>query len=417
MKKSYLAVAIVAVVLIAAGAGAYVLLTPQAPSEPLKIGILASLTGPAALDGADLVNGHTLAAEEINNAGGVLGRKIVFVTEDAAASTDLAVSGVKKMIFDDKVFAILGVQFSGMSLAVTPIVSDNKVITILNVGSNPAVMTQVTKQYDKFKYVFGIDQVEDHIAAAMYDFMKNVVKPKSYFLVAEDLSWTHAYASALEPLMKQGGIAVAGQAFPAYQAKDYSSEVEKIKLAKPDIIIISVAPPVGYTLLKQLKADPVTSKIPIHIEWYPGSYFDEVKQLETSTPGFFNYITVQSSWHPGAALTSKTDSFVQKYQQKYSKWPGDPAASAYDATYALTEAIKKAGALDADKVVSALEKIDVQGARGRIVFTDPNYVHNARDEAGYMPHMVVQWLDGKPIYTWVQGAPNLSKGNYAKPPT
>jgi branched-chain amino acid transport system substrate-binding protein len=112
-------------------------------------------------------------------------------------------------------------------------------------------------------------------------------------------------------------------------------------------------------------------------------------------------------------LSDKTIPFFDKFTSKYGEWPEQEAAN-YDGVYILKEAIERAGTLQTDAVITEIEKLDIKGVLGRLVFNpkaewaeDPAKAHQTRWGAGYVPFVGLQWQDRKFVAIWPDGRPVL----------
>lgn len=408
--KGKLAIVLVAVIIVAVIGGFYYLTLPQAPSEPLKLGIMIPLSGASARDGQLMKNAFTLAADEINAQGGIRGRKIELIIEDIGATSDLAVSAAKKLVSQDKVYALLGNFLSGQALATVPQSVENKIITIYTVASSPQLMERVATDPAQ-KYLFRIATNDTYLGTKIGLFLKDVAKVKSFYWVSDDLLYARDVYNTLAKDVESAGIKAVGADFPKLGTTDYSSETRKIRTASPDIVVFMILGNGGISFYKQLKSDPVTAKLAVYSGHNPFASEANVKAVEQSLPGSTKYLVVGTIGSTYVETTSKTKPFVDKYTAKFGVSPeGNYDDKSYDAVYVLSESIKKAGTFETDKVVEAMEKIDYSGVSGRIVFSK---AHQALLGGKYIPQPMVQWIDGKPNIVWPL---ETAKVGYVKPP-
>ena len=174
----------------------------------IKLGVGGPITGPNAAFGAQLKNGAEQAVEDINAAGGVLGRKIELIAEDNQSKSGESATVAKKLLSRDKVIALLGEVTSGRTLEVAPLAQAAKIPLIASGATNPAV----TQRGD---YVFRVCFIDDFQGTVMAKFALNDLKAKK---VATLTSVSSAYSVGLAKFFKEtfvagGGTVVAEQKF------------------------------------------------------------------------------------------------------------------------------------------------------------------------------------------------------------
>ncbi len=143
-----------------------------AQTGPIKIGVL----GPFKLTpGRDIQEASKLAVEEINAAGGVLGRKLELVFAETEQSPEKGKTAVERLLFVDKVDAIIGEHRSEVALAVQPIIAENKKIFLSTGTASPLLSDNVLKDYDKYKYYFrtflNSNQMAEHMIKQLGEMM------------------------------------------------------------------------------------------------------------------------------------------------------------------------------------------------------------------------------------------------------
>jgi branched-chain amino acid transport system substrate-binding protein len=119
-------------------------------------------------------------------------------------------------------------------------------------------------------------------------------------------------------------------------------------------------------------------------------------------------VIFQSIAAPDVALTPKTIPFAEAFKKKFGNYPSYAGYTAYDEVYYISDAIKRAGSTDADKVVDALEKTDWEGTIGRTQFygKDDEFTHGMKYGKGLITGLFMQWQDGKQVAVW---PPEVSK--------
>jgi branched-chain amino acid transport system substrate-binding protein len=321
--------------------------------DTIKVGEFASLTGSEATFGQSSHNGTQLAIDEINAAGGVLGKKIVLRTEDNQSQAGQSATAVRKLISSDGVIAILGEVASSRSLEAAPICQQSKIPMISPSSTNP----KVTETGD---YIFRVCFIDPFQGTVMANFGRKTLKLNSAAILSDVKS---DYSVGLAKFFKQGFTTGGGQivAEQKYSGgdKDFNAQLTAIKAANPDGIFV----PGYYTEvgLIALQAKQLGINVPI----FGGDGWESSSLVSIGGPAlegdyFSTHFSTQDT-------SPAVQTFVKKYQDKFKDTPDAMAALGYDSAMILTDAIKKAGSTDAAKIRDALagEK-DFPGASGSI---------------------------------------------------
>src|SRR3954462_7245000 len=203
-----------------------------AGENAIVVGEFASLTGSEATFGNSSHEGTQLAIDEINTAGGLLGRKVDLRTEDTRSAQQESAIVVKKLISRDKAVAILGEVASSRSLEAAPICQANKIPMISPSSTNP----RVTEVGD---YIFRVCFLDSFQGSILARFAKNTLKSKNCAVIT-DVSQAYAVGLAkyfIEPFTKDGGKIAAEQKFSGGD-KDFKAQITAIKATNPDAIFV-----------------------------------------------------------------------------------------------------------------------------------------------------------------------------------
>ncbi len=321
--------------------------------DEIKVGEFASLTGGSASFGQSSHKGTQLAFDELNAAGGVLGRKFKLITEDDQSLAGQPATIVRKLISQDNVIAILGEVASSKSLEAAPICQQNKIPMISPASTNP----KVTEVGDFIFRVCFIDPFQGTVMAkfALSKGWKNVA-------VLTDVKQDYSVGLAQffkEGIVKAGGAIVKESSYSTGD-KDFKAQLTSIKAGKPDAIFVP-----GYyaeVALIGKQAKLLGIKVPLlgGDGWVGDSL---LKVAGNSLDG--SYFSCHFS------ADDKSDAvqgFVKKFKAKFEgETPDDMAALGYDSAMILAKSIEKAGGTDADKLRAALaETKDHAGITGKI---------------------------------------------------
>ncbi|MCL2337888.1 MAG: ABC transporter substrate-binding protein [Firmicutes bacterium] len=353
-------------------------------AAPIVIGVPTALNS---IEGADSLRAVQLAADEINAAGGVkVGNekrplKIVTIDTreaDAGVPVNDALTALEKMITEDKPDAILvGAFRSEVLLASMDIIAKYKIPYITSMAMVPSFQTKVAAD-PKYKYMFRMcinsNYLVDYLGQTMGSIGKEFNFNKAY-IVTQDLLWAKATGTGLQKWLEANGWEVVGNdAYPT-GASDFSTTLSNAKNKGAQVIVPIFDMPQAGTLVKQAK----TMQVPALMAGYIGPATQETgwKSFNGDVEGLIDFI-FEIGPLPVKAVPKSVefhDNFVKKYgAEQAQKLSGHGAGPAYDSAYVLADAIERAGSLDPDAIVAAIEKTDMNGVTGRIKFTADHQV-------------------------------------------
>ena len=328
-------------------------------AQDIPVGEYASLTGSEATFGINSDNGVQLAAEEINGAGGVLGRKVKLIVEDDQSKPGQPSSAVKKLIANDKVVAVIGEIASSRSLEAAPICQEAKIPMVSPGSTNPTVT-------EKGDYIFRVCFIDPFQGTVMAKFALDTLHAKKVAILSDV---TSDYSKGLsqyftEYYKSHGGQIVLERSYSGGgKDKDFRAQLTAIKSMQPDAIFV----PGYYTEAGLIgkQARILGLKVPL----LGGDGWDSPKLAEiagNSLDG--SYFSTHFS---PADQNPKVQDFVKKYTAKFKAAPDGMAPLGYDAMMILADAIKKAGTTDGDKVRAALASVkDYDAVTGKISIDD-----------------------------------------------
>ena len=313
---------------------------PGEGGDTIKIGEFASMTGSEATFGQSSHNGTLLAIEDLNAAGGILGKKVELLMEDDQSQAGQPATVVRKLISRDGVVAILGEVASSRSLEAAPICQQNKIPMISPSSTNPKV-TQVGD------YIFRVCFIDPFQGTVMANFALNTLHLKNVAVLTDVKS---DYSLGLAKFFKEGFIAGGGKiiAEQNYSGgdKDFNAQLTSIKAANPDGIFV----PGYYTEvgLIALQAKQLGISVPI----FGGDGWESSALV--SIGGAALEGDYYSTHFSPENTSPAAQEFVKKYKAKYNETPDGMAALGYDSAMILAAAIKTAGSTDGTKVRDAL---------------------------------------------------------------
>lgn len=344
-------------------------------AEPIKVGEFACLTGKDATFGQSQHKGIVLALEEINAAGGVLGRPLEVISEDNQSKPGESATVAKKLISREKVVALLGEVTSGRSLEVAPLAQAAKIPMIATGATNPKV-TQTGN------HVFRVCFIDDFQGTVMAKFALSELKAKK---VATLTSVSSPYSVGLAKFFKEtftagGGVIAAEQKFSEGD-KDFRAQLTAIKAAGVDAVFVP-----GYYTEAALIARQARS-LGLTIPLFGGDGWESEKLLEIGGEALNQcyYSTHFTPENQDAAVAQ----FVKKFKARWNgETPDAYAALGYDALYILVDAIKRAGVTEGPKLREAIASTTAFSGASGVTTLD-------KDRNASKPATIIAIVDGK----------------------
>lgn len=392
--------------LLAAGS---ILAGPARAADPIKIGVIAEAQSVA---GASIPQAVQLAADEINAKGGIDGRQIQVVAYDDKSSASDAVRAFQRAVSEDKVNIVIASYISEVVLALMPWAARLKTPMITPGAASNEISVAVHKDYARNKYTFHGYLTSHALAQGVCDSTKEVLvgalKAKTVAIMSEDAAWTRPLDAGFEECLPKSGLTVVEHVRFSPATGDFTPIYNKIEAAKPDLIVTGIAH-VGVQPTVQWQ----NQQVPIAMTGISGQA--TASTFWANTNGAAQGVLFSSVAVPGMALTEKTNPFTEAFTQRFGGAPSYAGYMAYDATYYVADAIKRAASTEADRLVEALEKTDWVGTVGHIKFygKDELFTHSIQYGPGLMTGVLGQWQNGKQVAIWPKEA---ADGKLVLPP-
>lgn len=349
----------------------------------IKIGVVSELTGPNASYGTSVVKGMKLAVKEINDKGGVDGKKIELAVADDKSEPAEAANAMSKVLNQDKAKLTMGIFTSSNAIAACN-VSESAKVPFLAIGAtNPKVTLDKDGKAkpNTFRVCF-IDPFQGTVGA---NFVLDTLKLKKAVVLIDNSS---DYSKGLAAFFKEAYAKKGGQILgeEAYLQKDtdFKAILTKIKTLNPDVLYVP-----GYyeevgKIIKQAR------ELDIKAAFVGGDGWDSPKLVEIAGgPALEN--TYFTNHYSPDATNAESKAFVAAYQKEYNEKPDAPAVLGYDGAKLMADAIKRAGSTDGAKVSAALAATkDFPAVTGK---TSLNATHDAVKSA-----VIIAFKDGKQTY-------------------
>src|ERR1700720_418077 len=385
-----------AIIAAAATGLALALATPSYAADTIKIGVIAEAQ---AVAGSSIPQAAQLAADEINAAGGVDGKKIEIVSYDNHSSAAESVRAFQRAVSEDHVNAVIASYISEVVLALEPWTGRLKTVMVTPGAASDVINQNIAKDYNNLKYTFHgystSTSLSDATCDAAKDLLVNGLHMKSAVVMSEDAAWTTPLDAEYLNCLPKIGLKVLDHIRVSPATTDFTPIFNKIEGEKPDVMITGISH-VGVQPTVQWKQQEVP------IPMFGISSQATNSSFWNDTNGAVEGVLYQAVSGPGVAVTPKTLPFVNAFKAKYGNFPSYCGYTAYDEVYYLADAFKRAGSTDSDKLVDALEKTDYVGTIGRIQFKgkDTPNPHALKVGPGTITGLMLQWQHGKQTNLW-----------------
>ncbi len=414
MDKTILIVGILVAGLLIAGC------TQQEARDELKIGVIASMTGPASTTGKDIWQSAVIAADEINAKGGVsvkdLGKSIpvTVILGDDESTREGGQKAVTRLITEDKVDALVGGFSSAVVSAHESIVSDNGVPYIVTGASSPVITHRTdvntnsifhhcptTDDYGRQTTIFASDVIRPAIND-QFGFSDD--RPLRLALLVQDSPYGKGVESAVLATIQAENlpvVVVANETFKMGET-DFRTVLTSIKAAGPDVVYAAAFLNEQVPMVIQARRDVGMNVIFLAVEcnddpdYYSGvGQYGEYSIMESR---FSPYVI------PPGPLTDDIMAFKQSYKQRWGGFPGMMGASTYEGVYIITQAVENAGTRDKKAVIEALGTLNmpqiIEYMQGGAITFSPDFRESKFDL--YMEQLIWNQTEQvvRPVIVW-----------------
>jgi len=336
-------------------------------AEPIKIGAILSVTGPASFLGGPEARTLEMLVEETNKKGGVLGRPVQLIVKDSGASPEKAFSFAKQLIEEEKVFAIIGPSTSGETMKIKSVAEEGKTI-LMSCAAAEVIVNPVAK------YVFKTPQSDKDAVLKIFQQMKKM-KISRIGVLSSNTGFGGAGKSQIEKLAPEHGITIVANEVYDKAASDLTAEVTKIKAANVQAIVNWSIEPAQAIVIKNARQIGLT--IPI----FQSHGFGNIKYVDAAGEA------AEGVMFPAGRLLvvdmlPKNDpqkELLLQYRKNYMAFCSGEECStfgghAYDAFIILMKGIEKAKSTDKEAVRTAIENLKgVVGTGGVFNFSPTDH--------------------------------------------
>ncbi|WP_344246959.1 urea ABC transporter substrate-binding protein [Actinocorallia libanotica] len=368
--------------------------------DTIKVGILHSLSGTMAISEVTVKNSELMAIEEINAAGGLLGKKIEPVVEDGASDWPTFAEKARKLIKKDEVATVFGGWTSASRKAMLPVFEAEKALLWYPV------------QYEGLEsspYIYYTGATTNQQIIPGLDYLKEQGK-KKIFLVGSDYVFPRTANKIIKAYAAANGMEVVGEEYTPLGHTEYGTLVNKVMSAKPDAVFNTLNGDSNVAFFKQFKAAGGTAKeLPV--------LSVSIAEEEVGGIGVENIAGHPVAWnYYQTTETPENEKFVAAFKAKYGqeKVTSDPMEAGYNAVYLWAESVKKAGTTEVEAVKKASAGIELKLPEGTVTIDGENqHVHKTARIGVIQSDGLIKevWSSGEPIkpdpylksYPWAEG--------------
>ena len=329
---------------------------PGIAGDTIKVGFVDTYTGPATTFTNDVLDGFKLAVEKINAKGGVLGKKITYVTRDDKFKPDIGLTMAKELILKENVDLLAGTINSATALAVSDLCKKEKVPFIVTFSKSDKITGEMGN-----RYVFSMNENTEMAGRAT---AKVLAKKKfvKYWIAGDDYEYGHAIANGVWNHLKKLNpkVQLLGQSWWKVGETDFTPYITQILAAKPDFVIVAT----GGGMVNFQKAAQSTGfnrKVPFyqHTAIELSTLMPQGKNAPEGVYGTANYLF----YYPD---TKENRAFVEEFRKAYNRYPKSGALYGYMTAQFIANAYRKAGKVDREKFIDAMEGMTLPSPVGNM---------------------------------------------------
>ncbi|HSR72552.1 MAG TPA: ABC transporter substrate-binding protein [Kiloniellales bacterium] len=345
---------------LAAVCGAVAALVAAAPAtkadEAYKIGAIYIMSGPFATYGEFARDGIELAIDEINAAGGVMGHKLEVAIEDSEGKANIAIQAARKLVYQENVDALLGLDSSGVARGVAPVVPELKRPFLITHAATPDVTGSLCN-----KYVFrdSVNVNQNLKAAAL---LAKDTGAKRWTTIGPDYAFGHQSWEFFEKYLKEmvPDAEFMDPAFPKFGSEDFTPFINQVIAAEPEGVVISLWGGDLVNFVRQANNLGFFEQ-DFEVLMTLGAATEVLYALGDQMP---EGLWVGTRYWFAAKDHDRNKKFVQAYLDRYGKYPSYNAQNAYTGVYVYKAAIEKAGSTDPDAVAAAMSGLTIEAPIG-----------------------------------------------------
>ncbi len=331
--------------------------TPVFAEKAIKVGIVDCYSGPPSTYTNDVRDAFKLATDKINAKGGVLGRKIEFVTRDDKFKVDVGLSAAKELLMRENVDILMGTINSSLALAISDLAKTEKIPFLVTFSKSDKITGE-----NGHRYVFSMN--ENTAMAGKAGAVGLAKKPfVKYWIAGDDYEYGHAIADGVWENLKKlkPEVQLLGQSWWKVGEPDFTPYITAILSAKPDAVIVATGGRACVPFLKAAQATGFNKQIPFFM--HTATELSTLEPLGLDAPegviGTSNY----QFYYPD---TPENQAFVKDFKDAFGRYPRVGALYGYITAVFMANAYQKAGEVNTEKFIDALEGMSVDSPIGKL---------------------------------------------------
>ncbi len=325
--------------------------------DTLKVGLVDTYTGPATAFTNDVLDGFNLAAGKINAKGGVLGKKIEVVTRDDKFKPDIGLTMAKELVLKENVDLLMGTINSATALAVSDLCRKEKVPFLVTFSKSDKITGE-----KGHRYVFSMNENTEMAGRATAKVLAN--KPfVKYWIAGDDYEYGHAIANGVFEHLKSLNpkVQLLGQSWWKVGETDFTPYITQILAAKPDFVIVATGGAGMVNFQKAAQSTGFNKRVPFY--QHTGIELSTLAPQGQNAPegvfGTANYLF----YYPN---TKENKAFADEFRKAYNRYPKSGALYGYMTAQFIAKSFEKAGRIDKEKFIDALEGMALDSPVGRM---------------------------------------------------
>ncbi|QTA85021.1 ABC transporter substrate-binding protein [Desulfonema magnum] len=329
--------------------------TPVHAAKAIKVGIVDCYSGPPSTYTNDVRDAFKLATDKINEKGGVLGRKIEFVTRDSKFKVDIGLSAAKELIMREEVDILMGTINSSLALGISDLAKKEKIPFLVTFSKSAKITGE-----KGHRYVFSMN--ENTIMAGKAGAAGLAKHPYvRYWIAGDDYEYGHAIADGVWKNLKQlkPDVQKLGESWWKVGEPDFTPYITAILSAKPDAVIVATGGRDCVPFLKAARATGFNKQVPFYM--HTATELSTLMPLGSEAP---EGVIGTSNYHFYFPDTPENKAFAKDFKDAYGRYPKVGALYGYITATFIAKAYEKAGKADTEKFIDALEGMSVDSPVG-----------------------------------------------------
>jgi branched-chain amino acid transport system substrate-binding protein len=335
--------------------GLFFMCPTSTAANTIKVGIVDTYTGPPSAYTLDVLDGFKMAVEKINAKGGVLGKKIEYTTRDEKFKPDIGLAMAKELVLKEKVDILMGTINSATALAVSEFAKKEKIPFFVTYSKSDKIIGE-----KGHRYVFNMNE-NTMMAGRAAGYVLGKKPYTKYWIAGDDYEYGHAIANNVwENIQKFNPKAIIlGQTWWKVGEADFTPYITQILAAKPDFIIVATGGGSMVNFQKAAKATGLSQNIPFyqHTGNELGTLLAQGQNAPEGVYGTANYLF----YLPDSPANK---AFAEEFKKSYNRYPKASALVGYMTAQFIAEGFKKAGKINNEALIKALEGLKLDSPVG-----------------------------------------------------